>query len=207
MLAAALARLAARASAELYALVEATLRAALPDGSAAAGWVRLRVSCAREDFDSAALLKSLQEGLSDSEALLTALLRAGMDDDDWDKYHKRVVVLVRALVETDGTLLEALLLALEEALDGGEWPPTRIALAAVAACAEAMPDALNKALRDREQGDLLVWGMRDTGSHDSRRFGGTPRGCPRRGLTGDTVGAPRGCPRRGLTGDTVGPPP
>ncbi|GIV82962.1 MAG: hypothetical protein KatS3mg051_2316 [Anaerolineae bacterium] len=169
VLATTLARLAARASAELYAPVEATLRAALPDGSAAAGWVRLRVSRAGEDVDPAALLKSLQEGLSDTEALLTALLRAGADNDIWGEYHERVVALVRALVETDGTLLEALLLALEEALAGGEWLPTPIALAAVAACAEAMPDALNKALRDRGQGDLLVQGTRQADSYTARR--------------------------------------
>lgn len=165
-----MARLAARSSAELYAPVEATLRAALPDGSTAAGWVRLCVSRAGKDVDPAALLKSLQEGLSDTEALLTAFLRAGADDDVWGEYHERVVALVRALVETDGTLLEALLLALEEALPGEEWPPTRIALAAVAACAEAMPDALNKALCDRGQGDLLVRGMQVAGCYDSRRF-------------------------------------
>lgn len=119
VLATALARLAARAGAELYAQVEATLRAALPDGSAAAGWLRLCVSRAGK-FDPAALLKSLQEGLSDTESLLIALLCAGTNDDVWGEYHERVVALVRALVETDGTLLEALLLALEEALAGGE---------------------------------------------------------------------------------------
>jgi len=170
VLAAALARLAAQAEAAPRAQVEAALRAALPDGSAAAGWVRLLVvGRAGEDFDPTAMLKSLRESLSDARALLTALLRAGTDDDLWGGYHERVVALLRALVEGDGTLLEALLLALEEALAGGEWPPTRIALAAVAACAEVMPDALNKALRDREQGDLLVRGTRQAESHTARR--------------------------------------
>jgi hypothetical protein len=54
-------------------------------------------------------------------------------------------------------------------LAGGEWPSKRIRLAAVAACAEAMPDALNDALRRLDAADLLLEGAREAESHTARR--------------------------------------
>jgi hypothetical protein len=73
-------------------------------------------------------------------------------------------------VESNGDLLRDLLLSLQDALDGSDWPPKRIRLAAVAVCADAMPDALNNALDRDELASLLVEGTRDAGSHNSRRF-------------------------------------
>ena len=106
----------------------------------------------------------------DPLALLEALLEAGTDDDPWSTYHERIVALVRALVERNGDLLDPLLAALEAALAGDDWPAKRIRLAAVAACAGAMPDALNLARSPDELEELLVWGTQDAGSHHSRRF-------------------------------------
>jgi hypothetical protein len=54
-------------------------------------------------------------------------------------------------------------------LDGSDWPPKRIRLAAVAACADAMPDALNDALRRLSAGDLLLEGAQEAQSHTARR--------------------------------------
>ncbi|HQM14379.1 MAG TPA: hypothetical protein PK832_08035, partial [Anaerolineae bacterium] len=102
--------------------------------------------------------------------LLGALLEAGTDDDVWGTYHERIVALVRELVESNGDLLEELLLSLQDALEGNEWPPKRLRLAAVAACAEVLPDALNAALQREELEALLVKGTRDADSHSSRRF-------------------------------------
>ncbi|MBC7250513.1 MAG: hypothetical protein H5T62_09535, partial [Anaerolineae bacterium] len=168
----ALARLAARTDeAELRERIEAVLRAALPAEAAAAALVRLTISRAVDkDFDPTALLSSLAGDVPDPTALLAALLRAGTDNDPWDDYHERVVAVIRELVQGGDVLLSSLLTALESALRGEDWPSKRIALAAVAACAQVMPDALNVALPRAELEDLLVQGLQDAGSYNSRRF-------------------------------------
>ncbi len=127
-----------------------------------------------ENFDPAALLPALAQSIPDPVALLAALLRAGIDDDPWkDGYHGRIAALVRVLIEgADVALLRDLLAALETALQSTQWSPKRIALAAVAACAETMPENLNLA-RPADLESLLVWGTREAESHSARRFGVT----------------------------------
>jgi len=164
---AALARLAARMDDDdLRRRVAGALNAA----GAHAALVRLHVS--RQD--EGVTLATLREtgGLDNLEGprLLGALLEAGTDDDVWGTYHERIVALVRELVESNGDLLEELLLSLQDTLEGNEWPPKRLRLAAVAACAEVLPDALNAALHHEKLNALLVKGTQDADSHSSRRF-------------------------------------
>jgi hypothetical protein len=166
----ALARLAGRAGDADRAAIETTLRAALPLEEAAGALIRLRVTQAGEDFDPAVVLPTLSQDISDPDDLLAALLRAGTDNDGWDDFHERIVALVRELVEkSDRVPLGNLLAALETALDGDEWPPKRIALAAVAACAEVMPETLNNALPRVDLEAMLIESARVADSFTARR--------------------------------------
>ncbi len=164
--------------------IVARLQGAMPHPAAVAGLVRLTVmpiqllpSATGKRVTPAEHLTSLpalregvdREGLLPPAALLAGLLAAGTDDDGWGEYHEAIVHLVAALVQEVDGLLAELLAALQNALAGEAWEPRRIALAAIAQCAAAMPDALN--LREEETADLLVAGTRDAGSHNSRRFG------------------------------------
>jgi hypothetical protein len=168
----ALARLAARADGEAAEDAAAFLQAAFPEAAAQAAWVRLRVmrSLPAEKADEG-LLAALFQALPDGERLLTTLLQAGTDDDGWGQYHKAIVALLREATPGEAGGLALLLDKLEEALAGPDWEPRRMALAAVAACAADMPDALNL-VRERESlAQLLIDGTKDAGSHNSRRFG------------------------------------
>jgi len=119
-----------------------------------------------------ALYDALAAALPDPPARLAACLAAGADDDGWGDYHSTIAVLIALTVQRHDGLLAALLDALEVALAGDKdaWPPRRIALAALAAAAGAMPDALNDALADRGGSELLTAAARDANSHNSRRF-------------------------------------
>jgi hypothetical protein len=161
-----LARLAVRTEDDLHRRVTEALIAT----EAHAALVRLHVGREGKDLTLAALREATELDNLDGPHLLRALLQAGTDEDVWDSYHERIVNLVRELVESNGDLLRDLLLSLQDALDGSDWPPKRIRLAAVAACADAMPDALNNALDRDELESLLIEGTRDAGSYNSRRF-------------------------------------
>lgn len=161
-----LARLSGRASPEQQQAIGQTLVQALPQEGAAAALVRWQAG--RQTPDP---LAELQKWLPDSQQLLQALLPAGSDDDLWGDYHQKIVNWVCQLVQGHETLLPQLLQALQEALAGSEWPPKQMALAAVAACAAAMPDALNLAWPRPHLESLLIGGTKDAGSHNSRRFG------------------------------------
>jgi len=122
-------------------------------------------------MENGALLAAVAADIPDRSALLGALLHAGTDDDVWGDDHERIVALIRELVQGgDEALLRQLLHALRRTLDGSEWPPKRVALAAVATCAEVMPDALNDALPRDELEPLLVEGAHDAESFSSRRY-------------------------------------
>ena len=133
--------------------------------------MRLHVLIGDREAAPSALLAALAADLPDPGALLEALLDAGSDDDPWDNYHARIVVLMRDLVQGDAAdvLLPALLAALRRALAGRAWPAKRIALAAVAACAQALPDALNAALPRADLEALLLDGAHEAESHNARR--------------------------------------
>ena len=161
----ALARLAARADDDLRYRVAETLIAA----KAHAALVRLHVGRQEKDLTLAVLRETAGLDDLDGPHLLRALLQAGTDDDFWDSYHERIANLVRALAESNGDLLQDLLLSLQDALADDDWPPKRIRLAAVAACADAMSDAFNNAMGRDELESLLVEGTGDAGSHNSRR--------------------------------------
>ncbi len=175
----ALARLSAAASDEtLRAEVCAALRATLPDTSAVAGLVRLLVVTSvgerARDWEAergAALLNELHGLLPDAETLLAAFLAAGTDDDGWGEYHERLAQLVRRLAESDPSILPELLSRLEEAYEiwATNWPPQRMALAAVAACAPALGDALNEALAEGKLEALLLASTQVAGSFTARR--------------------------------------
>jgi hypothetical protein len=136
-----------------------------------AALVRLHVSREGKYLALATLREKAGLDNLDGPHLLRALLQAGTDDaPGWDQYHQHITDLVCELVESNGDLLQDLLLSLEDALEDRGWPAKQIRLAAVAACADAMPDALNNALDRDELESLLIEGTRDAGSHNSRRF-------------------------------------
>jgi hypothetical protein len=167
----ALARLAGRAGAAERAAIETVLRAGLPLEEAVTALVRLHAGqSSGKDFDLPALLAALRQDVGDPASLLAALLRAGTDDDGWGAHHERIVALVCEWVQRgDVARLGDLLAALETALRGDAWPPKRIALAAVAACAEVMPDALNAARPRADLEALLVESARVADSFTARR--------------------------------------
>ncbi len=101
---------------------------------------------------------------------LIALLDAGTDNDLWsDEYHGVLATSARIHLEQFPDLLKALFAHLQRVLEEQEWPPRRIALAVVAACAEVMPIAIQRAFQGKLE-TLLVRGATDTRSFSSRRF-------------------------------------
>jgi hypothetical protein len=80
------------------------------------------------------------------------------------------VACVCALIESQPALIEDVLQELEIALEEEDWPARRIALAAVAAVAEAMPARFVQARSPEELEALLVLGTTDADSFNSRRF-------------------------------------
>lgn len=153
----ALARLAVRSpSHDTRDLIVESLRNVLPAKGVSAAWVRLVVEIPGKILGATDPLSSLAKDIPNPPELLTALLGAGTDDDTWSGYHKRIVFWIRRLIERHGTLLEDLLTSLGEALAREPWPPKRIAIAAVAACAEEMPDAINTAIAQSELAPLMV---------------------------------------------------
>lgn len=124
-----------------------------------------------------ALLDHLQPLIPDSQRQLAALLDAGVNDDIWnDDYHGVLVLAARRQVQavTDSDhLLIALLRRLQQAVVERGWPSHRIALAAVAACAEEMPAALQRAAPQAISVPLealLVQATTNAHSFNSRRF-------------------------------------
>ncbi len=174
------------------AALEGSLGAPLAEVREAAAAALARAAVSRHGDRVTAALEELAALLPEPSSLLRALLAAGTDDDVWDAghqteegYHTHVVLAVRALVGRQPDLLAELVAAVERALaveDSDEWPPRRIALAALAACAEATP-----ALFDRHAGRspaeleaLLVRGAQDAGSFTARRSALTALGYLRR---------------------------
>jgi hypothetical protein len=170
----AVARLTAQTQdADLTTQAEAVLRSHLPQPAATAALTRLLVMRQGKKVTLTTLLAFLndKEAALPAAELLFALLQAGTDDDEWDSYHETIAQLIREWVEREAGLLDRLLTALQAALDGNSWSESRIALAATAACAERMPDALNTVWEAAELTDLLITGTQDAGSHNSRRYG------------------------------------
>lgn len=176
----ALARLASRLQGEARASLEQALRTGLAEPTlrlpAAAGLIRLWLADEKGDleaFDPARLLEWLakEAGLAPQE-VLEALLLAGNDNDGWDNYHERGTRTLRALVVAQAeALFEPLLDHLETALSEEDgWPPRRIALAAVAAVAEALPARFRHRAAPQRLERLLVQATRDAESFSTRRF-------------------------------------
>lgn len=116
------------------------------------------------------LLDLLDRALVDPSLCLNKLLEAGTDDNVWDdQYHGILASIVRIHLERHNTLLPELLVKLQRSIIDCEWPSRRIILAAVAACIEVMPTAVQRACpTDLEA--LLVKGAIDAESSTSRRI-------------------------------------
>jgi hypothetical protein len=116
------------------------------------------------------LLTKLTETIPSPTSCLMTLLDAGTDDEPWhDIYHQIIAVAIRIQLERPPDHLQWLLKRLQQALEQKDWQTHRIMLAAVAACAEAMPTALQQAAQGKLE-SLLVRGTLDAKSYDSRRF-------------------------------------
>jgi len=129
---------------------------------------------AREKVSNA-LLAELSSSVKDPFRCLSALLDAGIDDDEWsDYYHGILTDAVRIHIERHPTLLPALVSRLQLAMKEGSWPSRRMVLAAIAICMEVMPIAVQEASRQQTYRetlqDLLMKGTTDTESFSSRRF-------------------------------------
>lgn len=192
---ASLARSAARAP-ELHNQTYAVLRAACQQPGAAAALTRLLLAQAQRDnpFEekypgqekrqqhqervSAALLHMLADPLPDPLARLTALLDAGVDDDVWDDDHHGLLVRttrqqVQTLADQGQAALAHLVKRLQTALAEQGGPARRIILAAIAACTEAMPTAVQRAAQQIPGCNLealLVKATSDAESFSTRRF-------------------------------------
>lgn len=162
----ALARLVARDS-DLRSRAQTLLEQSLP--ASAPALVRL---LATQHKDAPALLDALAPHIPDPAVLLDALLEAGTDDDGWDDdYHGRLAAAVGAHAAAHPEALPALLARLRETLLGENWPPRRMALAAVAACIERFPAQVqNVAGGHRTLETLLLEGTQDVYDYDVRRF-------------------------------------
>jgi hypothetical protein len=191
----ALARCAVRAL-DLHNEVSAILITACPLPEATAALVRLLLAKAQYDNPleerypdektskqyrqkvAVALLELLTDPLPEPLPGLTALLDAGVDDDFWDDdYHdvlaRAVQQQVQASEDTEQTALVTLVRRLQTALAEQGWEARRIALAAVAACAEVMPTAVQRAAQKVPGCNLealLIKGATDIQDCDSRRF-------------------------------------
>ncbi len=116
------------------------------------------------------LLDEVTKALPDVSNCLIALLEAGTDDDNWDdEYHGIIVKAIRELLEHSASLLPTLLIRLQLAISERNWPSRRIILAAVAACSEVMPIAVQRACPGNLE-ILLVKAATDAESYTSRRF-------------------------------------
>lgn len=116
------------------------------------------------------LLSRLSEMLPEPAIRLAALLNAGIDDDLWnDNYHKVLAIAIQMHLELFPDQMKFLLNQLEDSLDRKDWQTSRMALAAVTACMEVMPTALQNIDRGRLE-SLLVRGTNVVSSHNSRRF-------------------------------------
>jgi hypothetical protein len=101
-----------------------------------------------------------------------------VDDDVWEyDYHSvlacAVLQQLQMQEDTNQVMMVSLIRRLQTAMAEQGWPFRRIALAAVATCAEAMPTAVQRAAQQVPGCDLealLVKGAGDPGSHNSRRF-------------------------------------
>lgn len=146
-----------------------------------AAWVRLQLAMAPDKEKEQVLLAAVQQWLPDPATALAAVLAAGIDEDVWaDEYHGVLVGCGRRLIEMQEVagaerLLEVVLGRYEAALMEEEaWSKRRMALALVAACLRAMPDAVRAAwarigsLDSLEK--VLVKGSVDEESFSSRRF-------------------------------------
>jgi hypothetical protein len=152
---------------------KAIVRQHLPLPAALTALVRLLVGQQGEKLD----LYTLWSFIADNQVsvlgveLLPAMLQAGTDDDGWGNYHETITHLIQELVQEEEGLLARLLTFLQEALDRDKesWPSRRITLAAIAACASAMPDALNTVWAAEDVTELLIAGAKDIKSFTSRR--------------------------------------
>jgi hypothetical protein len=114
------------------------------------------------------LLRRLITEIPRPHDLLLALLEAGTDDNSWGKYHEEIACLIRNLIkgQRDDRLLTELLKAL---VSDEPWQYLRIVLAAIAACAEVMPDAFNLVVLHMNSRSLLIEASRKGGNSDTRR--------------------------------------
>ncbi|WP_298404920.1 caspase family protein [uncultured Chloroflexus sp.] len=117
---------------------------------------------------------------------LAALLAAGADEDRWSDYHERIADAIRDLLAIHDCLLPELLARLRNT-DAG-WPAQRIALAALARCATAMPEWFNALAASSDLVSLLLSSAVSQVSFDARRFAITALAALRE-ITGEVLTA------------------
>jgi hypothetical protein len=147
----------------------------LPASPAAMGLARLATAIAQKERKPEtripALMGKVNDWISDPQVTLQAFLEAGSDDDPWDdNFHGLLTSAVQNHVETHPELLLKLLAHLRKTLAEESWPARRMALAAVAACTEIMPTAVQRACPNNDLEKMLVKGTTDSQSHNSPRF-------------------------------------
>lgn len=169
-----LARLAPKAKPAWGARVDSVLEAATPAASVD-GALAHRILNRQQRFDPTAALAELGRLRPTPAVQLAALLAAGRDDDVWQDessegpgYHERVALTIRQLVQQHSDLFPLLVDELRLAPTEENWPRQRIALAALARCAEAMPAQFNQAATDLEP--LLLQATQNLHSFSARRF-------------------------------------
>ncbi len=162
----ALARLAAWEE-TLRPQVKSWLEARLP--ASASALVRL---LAAQQGQPAFLLEAMAPYMSSPQALLHALLDAGVDDDVWwAGYHGLLAQAVQVHLASHPRLMPHLIQRLRQAVADDDWPQRRMALAAVVACVETMPAQVqNAAGGPRVLETLLLQGRQDVQSFSVRRF-------------------------------------
>ncbi|MDW8147275.1 MAG: hypothetical protein RMJ48_13430 [Roseiflexaceae bacterium] len=101
---------------------------------------------------------------------LAALLAAGTDNDVWGDYHERIADAIRDLLTAHDDLLPELLTLLHAPLTDETWPAQRIALAALAQCAAAMPERFNDLAATSDLVTLLLAITAHPHSFSARRF-------------------------------------
>ena len=180
--------------------VQTALRSACPHPAAAAALIRLSLLKTRgesrvkrhpfsetkyskqgemkggeqQENSSEKLLQMLNSILTSTSQILAALLDAGRDEDDWlDQYHDILIHAASIHLDRHPDLLQSLLVRLHHSINEQDWPHRRIVLAAVAACIEVMPMAVQKVWQQTYPNsleDVLVKATTDATSFTVRRF-------------------------------------
>ncbi|MFN3372813.1 MAG: hypothetical protein ACK44M_04500, partial [Chloroflexus sp.] len=166
--------------------IAATLAAAPDIPAVRAARVRRLVQQGIAAKRQAVSLAELTAIIPEPADCLAALLAAGTDEDRWGDYHERITVAIRDLLNIHDNFLPELVALLRNS-DAG-WPAQRIALAALARCATAMPERFNALAASSDLVSLLLSSTVNQASFDARRFAITALAALRE-ITGEVLTA------------------